>query len=93
VIFLLEYDRQAGQLLRLDEFAASDRSEALSARLELEIDLFKRGIVREVVLLEAESKAALTKTHNRYFRNVDDLAKSVAATIKLGDSPASGSKQ
>ena len=85
MIFLLEYDRQAGQLLRLDVFESNQKEEASKARLELEIALFELGVSREVVLLEAESAEALRKTHNRYFGDVSDLAKSVKTSFKRQD--------
>jgi hypothetical protein len=85
VIYLLEYDRQSGALLRLDIFTSAERGKASKARLELEIDLLQAGISHEVVLLEAESEEALRKTHNRYFRDVSDLAKSVRLSVKLSD--------
>lgn len=87
MIFLLEYDRQAGKLVRLDEFDSSQRGEASKARFDLEIALFKEGVSREVVLLEAGSVDALRKTHNRYFRDLSDLAKSVKTTVKLTGAP------
>lgn len=89
MIFLLEYDRQAGRLVRMDEFEVSKRAEASKARLDLEIELFRMGVNREVVLLEADSEHALRKTHNRYFRDVSALAKSVKATVKLNE-PSDG---
>jgi hypothetical protein len=75
VIFLIEYDRDSGVLVRLDTFDVIERDRASAARLELEIQLFKDGLSREVVLLEADSLDALKKTHGRYFRDVVDLTK------------------
>ena len=43
-------------------------------RLDLEIELLRRGQVREVVLLEAASEEALRKTHRRYFEDLATLA-------------------
>ena len=86
MIFLLEYDRQAGRLIRMDEFESSQRAEASKARLNLEIALFREGVNREVVLLEADSEQALRKTHNRYFRDVSALARSVKTSVKLSAS-------
>jgi hypothetical protein len=85
MIFLIDYDRQAGNIVRIEEFDSSQRNLASQVRLDLEIELFTQGVVREVVLLEADSLEALKKTHNRYFRNVSDLAKSVKVTVKLTD--------
>lgn len=46
-------------------------------RLDLEIELWRRGQVREVILLEAASEGALRKSHGRHF---EDLATLVAAS-------------
>ena len=74
MIFLLQYDRKAGHLKRLDCFDDDARAQASEARLCLELDLLKRGADDEVVVLEAESESDLRKTHNRYFRNLTELA-------------------
>jgi hypothetical protein len=83
VIYLLEYDRAAGRLVRFDPYEAHERAQASSDRLALEIELFRNGVNHEVVLLEAASEEALKKTHNRYFTNVSDLARSAKASVKL----------
>ena len=74
MLFLVEYDRASGTLLRLTQFPDALREEASNARLELEIQLLGISVVREVVLLEAASEDALRMTHDRYFKNVSDLA-------------------
>lgn len=83
MIFLIQYDRNLGTLEKIERFSIAQRVDASKARLELELTLLKDGLNREVVLLEAESEEALRKTHNRYFRNVGDLALSGKAAIKL----------
>lgn len=76
MLFLIEYDRHQGQIVNFTEFKDSERQQAEDARLQSELDLNRRGIKREVVLLEAASKEALQKTHRRYFENLPELAAS-----------------
>lgn len=74
MLFLIEYDRDKGKVVELSRFSDSDRQVANSARLNLELELNRRGIEHEVVLLEAEDEAALRRTHRRYFEDLLDLA-------------------
>jgi hypothetical protein len=39
----------------------------------MELDLNRRGVEREVVLLEAENEEALRRTHRRYFEDLAQL--------------------
>jgi hypothetical protein len=73
-LFLIEYDRTAGKILSMRSFASEERQEAAEVRLDLEIELLRRGQIREVVLLEAGSEDALRKTHRRYFEDLETLA-------------------
>lgn len=73
MLFLIDYDRSRGQLVALRSFSGSERDAAEEARLELELDLNRRGIEREVALLEADSESALRKTHRRYFETLSSL--------------------
>jgi hypothetical protein len=73
MLFLIQYDRRAGRLVKLERFADDQRVVASKARLDLEIDLRHRGKSHEVVLLEAASEEALHKTHGRYFEDVEGL--------------------
>lgn len=75
MLYLVEYDRIAGQLVKLTEFPVDQRPQAEDARLELELALNRKGIQREVVLLEAENEDALRRTHRRYFEDVADLTR------------------
>ncbi|HJR75245.1 MAG TPA: hypothetical protein VJ806_16595 [Luteimonas sp.] len=86
MIFLLEYDRQAGRLVDIQEFDDGARDRASKLRLELELDLLRQGISHEVVLLEAASIEDLRGTHSRYFRNFGDMAKSAKDLTKASDS-------
>jgi hypothetical protein len=73
MIYLIEYDRESGKLLRLEEFLSTDRRQAEEKRLRVELDLLRTGFSREVVLLEASSQYELRKTHRRYFERLDQL--------------------
>jgi len=75
MIFLIEYDRAAGQIVTLKTFDSSSRSEAEKVRLDLEIALNRKGVDREVVVLEAASEEALRRTHRRYFEDISDLVR------------------
>ena len=54
--------------------SADDSSIAKNARLKLELDLNRRGVQREVVVLQATNEAALRRTHRRYFEDLTELA-------------------
>jgi hypothetical protein len=74
MIFLIEYDREQGRILKLERFNGSDRNRAEEARLNLELDLRSKGIKNEVVLLEAANEEAVRRTHRRYFEDLYKLA-------------------
>jgi hypothetical protein len=73
MIFLIEYDRGEGKLLDVGEFSDRDRKHAQQQRLTRELELAGQGLVREVVLLEAEDRKALERTHRRYFKTAAEL--------------------
>jgi hypothetical protein len=73
MLFLIDYDRRLGQIHSLEKFADEVRHLAEESRLELELSLSKKGIEREVVLLEAASEELLRRTHRRYFEDVGSL--------------------
>ena len=64
MFFLIEYHRSCGQTVTLSTFDDSERDKAEGSRLELELNLNKRGIEREVVLLEAATEEAVRRTHS-----------------------------
>ena len=76
MIFLIEYDRPKGHIVTMMAFEDSDRSKAENARLEIELDLNRKRIEHEVVLLEAASEDALRRTHRRYFEDLSQIVKS-----------------
>ncbi len=80
MIFLIEYDRSKGDIVIMNRFNDSDRTEAEKKRLELEIDLNRKKIGHEVVLLEAAEENLLRHTHRRYFDNLRTIATSTGTT-------------
>ena len=74
MVFLIEYARDAGRIVTFETFPNEGLSAAQTARLELELDLNRRGVQHEVVLLEAENEDALRRTHRRYFETLTQLA-------------------
>jgi len=73
MLFLIEYDRPRGSIVRLRKFDDAFRGNAEDARLKLELDLKRQGIDHEVVVLDAPSEEALRHTHGRYFESVAEL--------------------
>lgn len=73
MMFLIEYDRDRGRLVRLDVYQDKELQQAEGSRFDLELKLNRRGITHEVVLLEAPSEEALRRTHRRYFEDISDL--------------------
>jgi hypothetical protein len=73
MFFLIEYHRREGRLITIESFSDSDREKAEESRLRLELDLNRRGIDREVVLLDAASEEAVRRTHRRYFETLAEL--------------------
>lgn len=80
MIYLIEYDRASGKLLRLDEFVPTERRRAEEKRLQVELELLHAGCSREVVLLEASSQDELRKTHRRYFERLEELLNAAPAS-------------
>ena len=76
MIFLIEYDRSQGRIVTFKGFDYAERSKAEDSRLEMELDLNRRGVNHEVVLLEAPSEDVLRRTHQRYFEDASQIVKS-----------------
>ncbi len=79
MIFLIEYNRPEGQIVTFKTFTDSERSLADQTRHELELDLNRKGIDHEVVILQAGSEAAIRRTHRRYFEDAEQMLKSFSA--------------
>ncbi len=73
--FLLAYDQKTGKLIEFKKFDETGRQVAEEARFQRELDEASDHNV-EVVLLGAESREALQRTHARYFKSVSELAAS-----------------
>ena len=78
-IFLIEYDRARGRIVRQETFPDTDRFRAEDSRLKREMELRKAGPYFEVVLLEAASEDALRHTHRRYFDSVAEIARAASS--------------
>jgi len=76
MIFLIEYNRSEGSIVTFRDFDDSHRREAEDSRLGIELDLNRKGIDHEVVLLDAASEDALRLTHRRYFEDLTQILKS-----------------
>jgi hypothetical protein len=76
MLFLIEYSRTQGKLVKMLQFQSDQRATAENRRLELELDLNRHKVDHEVVVLEAASEAALHKTHRRYFEDSAQIAES-----------------
>jgi hypothetical protein len=70
--FLVVYNRITGAV-DVKDFAASQREQALAERFARELKERHQPEI-EVVVLGAESRAALERTHARYFHSVKELA-------------------
>ena len=71
--FLLVYDRSRGVLVSCEQFAESQRREALRRRFALEDD-FRARPEYEIVVLGGSSLKHIKQTHGRYFKSVGELA-------------------
>jgi hypothetical protein len=76
MIFLIQYNRPTGQIETFKVFDDKDRAAADDARLDLELELHRRNIEHEVVLLEAPNEQALRRTHRRYFEDPSEILNS-----------------
>ena len=76
MIFLIEYNRPQGRIATFERFTDSERLKSQDSRLDLELDLNRRGVNHEVILLEAASEDALKKTHQRYFKTLRQILES-----------------
>lgn len=71
--YLVIYDRSTGAV-DVEEFADDERDLALQRRFARERQQRDHPEI-EVVVLGAESREALERTHARYFKTVQELAK------------------
>lgn len=83
MLFLIEYDRERGEVVSLERFEDSERDKADDVRLEKELELNCRGVMREVVLLEAATEDAIRLTHRRYFKSISELSERLSEQFRL----------
>lgn len=74
MIFLIEYNRPKGRIVTFTKYKNSDRLKAEKRRFELEVNLNRRKVKHEVVLLEAATENLLRRTHRRYFETIAMIA-------------------
>jgi hypothetical protein len=67
VIFVIRHDRPSQVTEWIREFDDSMMEEAQKLRLQAEREALKSGESPEIVVLSADSKSALERTHSRYF--------------------------
>jgi len=72
--FLLVYDKRAGTLREEREYPASEKARAFEERRDLMLQHRLDPNV-EVALLGAESRDSLIRTHSRYFKTLQELAR------------------
>ncbi len=75
MILLLEYDPKRGSLVSMRRFEDREREEAPAARLDMELDLRRKGLTREAKLLEAPDEATIRRTHRRCFESLESLVR------------------
>lgn len=83
MIFLIEYNRSKCRIENFKTFKNSERRKAEKSRLELDLDLNRRRVDHEVVLLEAASEAALRRTHRRYFEDARQIVTSATDSDRI----------
>jgi hypothetical protein len=72
MIFLVEYDRSQ-DTAAVREFPDDALEAASEARLARELELLRLGVEREIVLLQSRDRAALERTHGRFFLSPEAL--------------------
>ena len=77
MLFLIEYDRKGGRIVTFSVFDDSEKQKAVDSRLEMELELYRRGTEHEVVLLEAASEETVRRKHRRYFEDLAELVNSL----------------
>jgi hypothetical protein len=77
MLFLIEYARSEGKVIKLKSFTDSERAEAQKQKFDIELALNRSGIEHEVVLLDALDEEAIRRTHRRYFEDLSQIAESM----------------
>lgn len=80
MLFLIDYDCRAAELVELREFSNTDMLRARYEQLRKELNLTKRGLLlREVVLIEANDLLTLKQKHWRYFQTATERLNSLSS--------------
>lgn len=83
--YLIVYEREKGRVLRLEP--CHDAATAMRARFAAErVHRANRNI--EIVILGAQSEAALHETHARYFEGAEELALGGVRSVERSTSSA-----
>jgi hypothetical protein len=85
MIFLIRYNRFAGEIVELKQFEQFQRVQAEDARLKMELHLIGKKDGDEVCLLEARSIEALKRTHRCYFESLGTFTASGSHTVASVD--------
>ena len=79
MIFLIQYDPVSGESTWL-EFGDGQMETAQARRLELERDARAKSKDPEIVILSAQDRADLKRTHSKYFRD-DELSNRLGEAV------------
>ncbi|MEX0725766.1 MAG: hypothetical protein WD065_05830 [Planctomycetaceae bacterium] len=82
MVFLIEYNRREGRLIKFETYLDNQRAFVEDIRLDLELDLNRKNVHHEVVILEAASEEALRKTHQRYFETLKEIVASASSLLQ-----------
>lgn len=66
MLYLLHYDRSKSKLVSFKDYPDTDRALALNDRRDLEIQYNRADGSQEVVLLQAQDRDQLRRTHPKY---------------------------
>ena len=83
--FLIQYDRRRRKVLLIEEYEEAARSNAVRRRLDLELAAAHAGDDHEIVLLEADRREILRRTHTRYFDSFEELLDEFAGQSGNGE--------
>jgi len=85
MLFLIDYDSRAAEIVELREFGNTDILRARYEQLRRELNLTKRGLLmREVALIEAKDLLTLKQSHWRYFHTATERLNNTSPEPELG---------
>lgn len=83
MLFLIEYNRQRGEIVSMTTYTDNQREQVAEARLQLELRLRRDRAKQEVVVMEAANEEALRKTHARFFKSAQALLPTASGVDSL----------